>query len=264
MSNQSLSDAINLTRAALASLRAGNAPPPPSPSILPPEHSPPPSTPSDPPPPSPQTFTPVEQAEVADPSVWEVLAADLALNLYPDEYVAERYRLPLATLYATKTNPFFARILASKQEEVARLREEQQDAEFVLKQRYIVAKATGELLRRLTSGEASDKDFNALFRTAVHYAKLEPPTPDAVLRAQTAADLQANQLQAQAQQTQIAIGTASGGATQVVFNIAGVPGLTHLSTATPPADLPPADLPPADPDDLTLSEEPIDPDDDDL
>lgn len=244
MSNQSLSDAINLTRAALASLRAGNAPPP----------SPQTSTPSDPPPPSPQTFTPEQRAEVADPSVWEVLAADLALNLYPDEYVAERYRLPLATLSATKANPFFARILAAKQEEVARLREEQQDAEFVLKQRYIVARATGELLRRLTSGEASDKDFNALFRTAVHYAKLEPPTADAVLRAQTAADLQANQLQAQAQQTQIAIGTNATGSTQVVFNIAGVPGLTHLSTATPPAD----------PDDLTLSEEPIDPDDDDL
>jgi hypothetical protein len=254
MFNQSLSDAINLTRAALASLRAGNAPLPPSPSILPPEHSPPPSDPSDTPPPSPQTFTPVERAEVADPSVWEVLAADLALNLYPDEYVAERYRLPLATLSATKANPFFARILAAKQEEVARLREEQQDAEFVLKQRYIVARATGEMLRRLTSGKASDKDFNALFRTAVHYAKLEPPTADAVLRAQTAAELQANQLQAQAQQTQIAIGTNATGSTQVVFNIAGVPGLTHLSTATPPAD----------PDDLTLSEEPIDPDDDDL
>ena len=259
MSNQSLSDAINLTRAALASLRAGNAPPPPSPSILPPEHSPPPSDPLDTPPPSPPTtFTPVERAEVADPSVWEVLAADLALNLYPDEYVAERYRLPLATLSATKANPFFARILAAKQEEVARLREEQQDAEFVLKQRYMVARATGEMLRRLTSGEASDKDFNALFRTAVHYAKLEPPTADAVLRAQTAADLQAAQLQAQAQQTQIAIGTNATGSTQVVFNIAGVPGLTHLSTATPPAGLPPAD-----PDDLP----PIDlevPDDDDL
>lgn len=243
MSAQTLSDAIDLTRAALASLRAGNTPSPPPPT----------STPSDPPPPSPATFTPVERAEVADPSLWEVLAADLALNLYPDEYVAERYRLPLATLSATKTNPFFARILASKQEEVARLREEQQDAEFVLKQRYIVAKATGEMLRRLTSGEASDKDFNALFRTAVHYAKLEPPTPDAVLRAQTAAGLQAAQLQAQAQQTQIAIGTNATGSTQVVFNIAGVPGLTHLSTATPPAD--PDDLPPIDPEV---------PDDDDL
>lgn len=253
MSNQSLSDAINLTRAALASLRAGNTPSP----------SPPASTPSDPPPPSPATFTPEQRAEVADPSVWEVLAADLALNLYPDEYVAERYRLPLATLSATKANPFFARILAAKQEEVARLREEQQDAEFVLKQRYIVAKATGEMLRRLTSGEASDKDFNALFRTAVHYAKLEPPTADAVLRAQTAAELQAAQLQAQAQaqQTQIAIGTNATGSTQVVFNIAGVPGLTHLSTpATPPP--PPAN--PIPPIDLTLSEELIDPDDDDL
>lgn len=248
MSAQTLSDAIDLTRAALASLRAGNTPSPPPPA----------STPSDPPPPppSPATFTPEQRAEVADPSLWEVLAADLALNLYPDEYVAERYRLPLATLSATKTNPFFARILASKQEEVARLREEQQDAEFVLKQRYIVARATGELLRRLTSGEASDKDFNAMFRTAVHYAKLEPPTADAVLRAQTAAELQANQLQAQAQQTQIAIGTASGGATQVVFNIAGVPGLTHLSTPVSSADpIPPIDLPPADPEE---------PDDDDL
>ena len=246
MSNQSLSDAINLTRAALASLRAGNTP-------YPPPHA---STPPGSPPPSPQTFTPAQRAEVADPSLWEVLAADLALSLYPDEYVAERYKLTLPTLAATKANPFFARILAAKQEEVARLREEQQDAEFVLKQRYIVAKATGEMLRRLTSGEASDKDFNALFRTAVHYAKLEPPTPDAVLRAQTAAELQANQLQAQAQQTQIAIGTASGGATQVVFNIAGVPGLTHLSTPVSSADpIPPIDLPPADPEE---------PDDDDL
>lgn len=246
MSAQTLSDAIDLTRAALASLRAGNTPSPPPPT----------SDPFDTPPPSSQTFTPVERAEVADPSVWEVLAADLALNLYPDEYVAERYRLTLQTLAATRANPFFARILVAKQEEVAHLREEQQDAEFVLKQRYIVAKATGEMLRRLTSGEASDKDFNALFRTAVHYAKLEPPTADAVLRAQTAAELQANQLQAQTQQTQIAIGTASGGATQVVFNIAGVPGLTHLSTPVSSADpISPIDLPPADPEE---------PDDDDL
>lgn len=254
MSAQTLSDAIDLTRAALASLRAGNTPSPPPPTSDPPGS----------PPPSPTTFTPAQRAEVADPSLWEVLAADLALALYPDEYVAKRYRLTLPTLAATKANPFFARILAAKQEEVARLREEQQDAEFVLKQRYIVAKATGEMLRRLTSGEASDKDFNALFRTAVHYAKLEPPTADAVLRAQTAAELQANQLQAQAQQTQIAIGTASGGATQVVFNIAGVPGLTHLSTPVssanpiPPIDPSPSlttDLPPADPEE---------PDDDDL
>lgn len=258
MSAQTLSDAIATTRAALASLRAGNVSPP-----LPPSN---PSTPSDSPPPSPTTFTPTQRAEVADPSLWEVLASDLALALYPDEYVAERYRLTLPTLAATRANPFFARILASKQEEVARLREEQQDAEFVLKQRYIVAKATGEMLRRLTSGEASDKDFNALFRTAVHYAKLEPPTPDAVLRAQTAADLQANQLQAQAQaqQTQIAIGTNATGNTQVVFNIAGVPGLTHLSTATSPPDyIPPADLPPIDPDDLPPID-PEEPDDDDL
>lgn len=151
----------------------------------------------------------VNENYAVDFALWETLAYDLALAQTDDIVIAEAYDLTLAQLVKLKLNPYFAKMLQNKKDEVAQLGS---DAAFTVKMRMIANQATPQFLQRLTSPGTNTKDFHALFKTAVELAQLVPKEDE------------------DTGQPTAVIGAS------VTFNIHGVPGLEHLVTTSEIAD----------------------------
>lgn len=133
--------------------------------------------------------------------LWETLAYDLALANTDQQTIANAYDLTIDQLYTLQDNPYFAKILQAKKDEVKQLGS---DAAFAVKMRMVANRATPQLLRRLTDPSTANRDFLAMFKTVTELGQLIPQpvhddTPQPTL-----------------------IGAS------VVFNIGGVPGLEHL------------------------------------
>lgn len=146
-------------------------------------------------------------AVVKDTSVqfelWETLAYDLALASTDLQTIASAYDLTLDQLQTLQENPYFAKILQAKKDEVKQLGS---DATFAVKMRMVANRATPQLLRRLTDPGTANRDFLAMFKTVTELGQLIPqPTQD--------------------DNPQPTLIGAS-----VTFNISGVPGLEHLAT----------------------------------
>lgn len=140
--------------------------------------------------------------------LWEAIAYDIALDASPPSAIAHAYGITEADLIILQENQYFAKLLASKRQEIDDVGD---NAETTLRFRMATNMAMGEFIRRLTSKNTADKDFHQLFRTGLEMAKLIPqptkePPPSATIQA------------------------GSG----ITFNLIGVPGLEHLS-ANPPS-----------------------------
>lgn len=140
-------------------------------------------------------------------TLWEVLATDLALNQAPPEAITVQYGITREQLAELRVNPFFQKLYQSKVEEIEQTSRNPSEAAFVQKMRFIADKAAPFLLNRLTDNETSNRDFATLLQMVVKLARREPPPPT---NDQTAT---------------IAVGPS------VTFNITGVPGLDHLTSA---------------------------------
>ncbi len=136
---------------------------------------------------------------------WETLAYDLALSNTDPQTIANAYDLTIDQLEQLQTSPYFAKILQAKKDEVKQLGS---DATFAVKMRMVANRATPQLLRRLTDPNTANRDFLAMFKTVTELGQLIP---------------QPNQ-DDNPQPTLIGA--------SVTFNISGVPGLEHLSTAS--------------------------------
>ena len=137
--------------------------------------------------------------------LWETLAYDLALSNTDPQTIANAYDLTIDQLEQLQTNPYFAKILQAKKDEVKQLGS---DATFAVKMRMVANRATPQLLRRLTDPSTANRDFLAMFKTVTELGQLIPqPSQD--------------------DNPQPTLIGAS-----VTFNISGVPGLEHLSTAS--------------------------------
>lgn len=135
--------------------------------------------------------------------LWETLAYDLALANTDPQTIANAYNLTIDQLEHLQTNPYFAKILQAKKDEVKQLGS---DATFAVKMRMVANRATPQLLRRLTDPSTANRDFLAMFKTVTELGQLIPqPSQDDA--------------------PQPALIGAS-----VTFNISGVPGLEHLAT----------------------------------
>lgn len=146
-----------------------------------------------------------------DIALWEALAYDLALGHASEETIADGYGISPDSLVALKENIYFKKLVDNKKEEVKSLGS---DAAFTVKFRMISNKATQQFMQRLTSPDTSDKDFHALFKTAVELAQLVPKE--------------------ETEQPMPVIGAS------VTFNITGVPGLEALAAASATAPVPDA------------------------
>ena len=135
--------------------------------------------------------------------LWEALAYDLALAHADPATIADEYRLTTAQLAHLQENEYFAKMLKAKREEVAQLGSQAAEVAFTVKMRMLANRATPEFLKRLTHPATSTKDFHNLFKLAVDVAQLDPTEQD------------------ETNATPV-IGAS------VVFNINGVPGLSHL------------------------------------
>ena len=137
--------------------------------------------------------------------LWETLSYDLALANTDPQTIANAYEITTDQLEQLQTNPYFAKILQAKKDEVKQLGS---DATFAVKMRMVANRATPQLLRRLTDPSTANRDFLAMFKTVTELGQLIPqPSQD------------------DSQQPTL-IGAS------VTFNISGVPGLEHLSTAS--------------------------------
>lgn len=135
--------------------------------------------------------------------LWETLAYDLALSNTDPQTIANAYDLTIDQLHQLQTNPYFAKILQAKKDEVKQLGS---DATFAVKMRMVANRATPQLLRRLTDPNTANRDFLAMFKTVTELGQLIPqPSRD------------------DSQQPTL-VGAS------VTFNISGVPGLEHLAT----------------------------------
>lgn len=141
--------------------------------------------------------------------LWEALAYDIALAHADKDTIAKEYRLTTDQLACLQENAYFAKMLKAKQEEVAQLGSQAAEVAFTVKMRMLTNRATPQFLKRLTHPATSTKDFYNLFKLAVELAQLNPTGQDAPI-------------------TPSAVGAS------VVFNINGVPGLSHLQ---PPATI---------------------------
>ena len=137
--------------------------------------------------------------------LWETLAYDLALANTDPQTIANAYEITTDQLEQLQTNPYFAKILQAKKDEVKQLGS---DATFAVKMRMVANRATPQLLRRLTDPSTANRDFLAMFKTVTELGQLIP----------------------QPSQDDSAQPTLIGAS--VTFNISGVPGLEHLSTAS--------------------------------
>ena len=160
---------------------------------------------------TPTSATPNLPESASQPQVeftlWEVLATDLALNQTPPEALTAAYGITREQLAELRANPFFQKLYQSKVEEIEQTSRNPSEAAFVQKMRFIADKAAPFLLNRLTDNETSNRDFATLLQMVVKLARREPPPPT---NDQTAT---------------IAVGPS------VTFNITGVPGLDHLTSA---------------------------------
>lgn len=136
--------------------------------------------------------------------LWETLAYDLALANTDPQTIANAYEITTDQLEQLQTNPYFAKILQAKKDEVKQLGS---DATFAVKMRMVANRATPQLLRRLTDPSTANRDFLAMFKTVTELGQLIP----------------------QPSQDDSPQPTLIGAS--VTFNISGVPGLEHLSTA---------------------------------
>lgn len=142
--------------------------------------------------------------------LWEALAYDLALAHADPATIADEYRFTTDQLAHLQENEYFAKMLKAKREEVAQLGSQAAEVAFTVKMRMLANRATPEFLKRLTHPATSTKDFHNLFKLAVGLAQLNPTEQDET-------------------NTTPVIGAS------VVFNISGVPGLSHLQAQpTPP------------------------------
>lgn len=132
---------------------------------------------------------------------WEALSYELALEQADEPTIMQGYKITPEQLDKLKRNPFFAKMLRAKKEEVQAL---QQHAEFTVRLRMIVTQATPAFLQRLLDPETSSRDFHAMYKTAVELAQ-QLPQPPQVAPQPTGAS--------------------------VVFNIHGVPDLEHATGA---------------------------------
>ena len=137
--------------------------------------------------------------------LWETLAYDLALSNTDPQTIANAYDLTIDQLEQLQTNPYFAKILQAKKDEVKQLGS---DATFAVKMRMVANRTTPQLLRRLTDPNTANRDFLAMFKTVTELGQLIP----------------------QPSQDDSPQPTLIGAS--VTFNISGVPGLEHLSTAS--------------------------------
>lgn len=137
--------------------------------------------------------------------LWEALSYDLALNHTDVATVAKGYGVTTRHIKNLQANPYFAKMLQAKREEVSALGE---DASFTVQMRLLANKSIPLYLHRLTDPSTPTKEFHALFKTAVELAKLMPK-PDA--------DIQNNKMPN----------------TSITFNIQGIPGLDHLTAKAP-------------------------------
>lgn len=145
--------------------------------------------------------------------LWEALAYDLALAHADPTTIADEYRLTTAQLAHLQENEYFAKMLKAKREEVAQLGSQAAEVAFTVKMRMLANRATPEFLKRLTHPATSTKDFHNLFKLAVELAQLDPTEQD------------------ETNATPV-IGAS------VVFNINGVPGLSHLQAQPTPQPTP--------------------------
>ena len=136
--------------------------------------------------------------------LWETLAYDLALANTDPQTIANAYDLTIDQLEQLQTNQYFAKIVQAKKDEVKQLGS---DATFAVKMRMVANRATPQLLRRLTDPSTANRDFLAMFKTVTELGQLIP----------------------QPSQDDSSQPTLIGAS--VTFNISGVPGLEHLSTA---------------------------------
>lgn len=137
--------------------------------------------------------------------LWETLAYDLALANTDPQTIVNAYEITTDQLEQLQTNPYFAKILQAKKDEVKQLGS---DATFAVKMRMVANRATPQLLRRLTDPSTANRDFLAMFKTVTELGQLIP----------------------QPSQDDSSQPTLIGAS--VTFNISGVPGLEHLSTAS--------------------------------
>lgn len=139
--------------------------------------------------------------------LWETLAYDLALANTDPQTIANAYEITTDRLEQLQTNPYFAKILQAKKDEVKQLGS---DATFAVKMRMVANRATPQLLRRLTDPNTANRDFLAMFKTVTELGQLIP----------------------QPSQDDSPQPTLIGAS--VTFNISGVPGLEHLSATNQP------------------------------
>lgn len=138
---------------------------------------------------------------------WEAFAYDIALGSDDILSLCKNYGVPENKLGSLLANPYFKRLLEAKKTEIEELGVE---APFVVKMRLISNKASSMFLRRLLNPMTSDRDFQLLYKTAVELARLTPET--------TA-------------KSNVSFGSPASPfapASQVIFNIQGVPDLNHL------------------------------------
>lgn len=138
--------------------------------------------------------------------LWETLAYDLALANTDPQTIAQAYDLTLTQLEHVQSNPYFAKILQAKKDEVLQLGS---DATFAVKMRMVANRATPQLLKRLTDPNTANRDFLAMFKTVTELGQLIPePNQD--------------------NQQSTVLGAS------ITFNISGVPGLEHLTQTSEP------------------------------
>ena len=138
---------------------------------------------------------------------WEAFAYDIALGSDDILSLCKNYGVPENKLGALLANPYFKRLLEAKKTEIEELGIE---APFVVKMRLISNKASSMFLRRLLNPMTSDRDFQLLYKTAVELARLTPETT-----AKSSASFGSP-------------ASPFAPASQVIFNIQGVPDLNHL------------------------------------
>ena len=146
----------------------------------------------------------VPKNDAVEFELWETLAYDLALANTDPQTIANAYDLTIDQLEQLQTNQYFAKIIQAKKDEVKQLGS---DATFAVKMRMVANRATPQLLRRLTDPSTANRDFLAMFKTVTELGQLIP----------------------QPSQDDSPQPTLIGAS--VTFNISGVPGLEHLSTA---------------------------------
>ena len=139
--------------------------------------------------------------------LWEAIAYDIALDASPPSAIAHAYGITEADLIILQENQYFAKLLASKRQEIENVGD---NAETTLRFRMATNMAMGEFIRRLTSKNTADKDFHQLFRTSLEMAKLIP------------------------QPTKEPLPTTIQAGNGITFNLFGVPGLEHLSAQPVP------------------------------